>query len=288
VKDNIRYKLKDWSVTDAESLIRQIQSKTIYAGLPDVWYPAIAYTQAEALIRYPDALQAEEWKWGLAASLGYSNDPRAAQIYATLIQSAVQAGQVRVDDLPVWFELYQSEMQLELYPLQTSPGELSRRLVEISGAGGAYLWLLETPSGIQVYPLLSDFDYKTGIQTSFVIADVTGDGIDEISIYRSTTPEQTLYPRTHVFSQAQIPPFELTVAEEMHFDFASDFTAELAAVASDSGVQDLQMSAALFPACPVCVRIYHWSGTRRSHPQSMPLPSAGLEAVCSWLSTTRR
>lgn len=283
VKDNIRYRLREWSVTDAEKLVRQVQAKSVRAGLPDVWYPAIAYTQAEALIRYPDALQVFEWKWGLAASLAYSNDPRAAQIYAELIQSAVQAGQVRVDDLPAWFQNYQTDLELALHQLEASPGELSRQLIEISGAGGAYLWLLETPTGIQVYPILSDFDYKTGLQTSFVVADLTGDGINEISIYRTTTPEQTLYPRPRVFSQAQVPPFELTVAEEMPFDFASNFTAALAAVATDGGMNDLQMTATLFSACPVYVtRIYHWSGTRfEVIPQQYAIsPQPGLEAAC--------
>lgn len=283
VKDNIRYKLKEWSVTDAESLVRQIQSKTRYSGLPDVWYPAIAYTHAEALIRYPDTLQAAEWNWGLAASLAYSNDPGAVKIYADLIKNAIQADQVRVNNLPDWFHLYQSDLDLTLYPLQTYPGELSRQLIEISGAGGAYLWLLETPTSIQVYPLMSDFDYQTRLEASFVIADLTGDGIDEISIYRTVTPGQYIFPRPRVFSQSQVPPIELSIAAEMPFDFASDFTTEMVAVPSTSETLDLQLSATLFPACPVYItRTYHWSGNRfEVAPQQYAIaPQPGLEAVC--------
>jgi hypothetical protein len=283
VKDNIRYKLKEWTVTEAEKLIQQVKSKAVYAGLPDVWTPAIAYSQAEALLRFPEALQAAEWQWGLADSLAYSNDPQAAEIYADLIESALEAGQVRVEDLPAWFQTYQDRLELTLHPLQAAPGELSRQLIELSGAGGAYLWLLETPTDIQVYPLLSDFDHQTGLETAFTLADVTGDGIEEISIYRSVTPGQYKYAPPRVFSQAQVPPIELTIAEEMPFDFATDFTAVQAAVPTDADMQDLQLTYHLFPACPVQVtHIYRWSGERfEVYPQQYAIePQASLEAAC--------
>lgn len=283
VKDNIRYRLKDWTVTDADSLIRQVEAKRRYAGLPDVWYPATAYTQAEAILRFPDTLQTATWQWGLAASLAYSNDPGAAQQYADLIRSAIDSGQVRIEDLPAWFQLNQPTLMLTMYPLQIQPGELNRQLLEISGAGAAYLWLLQTPTSIQVYPLMSDFDLVDHLETSFVIADLTDDGIDEISIYRTLTPGRTHYPPLRVFSQAQIPPLELPIAAEMPLDFYTEWTAELVAVPSGTGPQDLQLTVTLFPACPVYyTRSYHWSGSRfEVVPQQYSLsPQPGLEAAC--------
>lgn len=283
VKENWRYTIKEWSVTDAERLARQIQAKEIYSGLPEVWHPAIAYAQAEALLRYPDALQAAEWEWGMAANLAYTNDPRAAQRYAQLIQDALQAKQVRVDDLPAWFQLYQSDQTLELHTLQSLPGELSRKLIEISGAGGAYLWLLETPSMIQVYPLVSDFDYETGIQTGFLLADLTGDGIDEISILRSETPGQFMVQPPQVFDQAFVPPVQMNIAEQAPFNLAIEFRASLAAVSQETGSRDLELTALVFPACPVSVTYqYHWSGERFevSTPQLGIVPYDGLEAAC--------
>jgi hypothetical protein len=66
--DNFRYTLKPWTVTDAEAMAQQILSKAVFSGLPDVWYPAAAYAQAEALLRFPESLQANQWEWDLAAS----------------------------------------------------------------------------------------------------------------------------------------------------------------------------------------------------------------------------
>ena len=282
-KDNWRYVLKDWSVTDAERLARQIQAKEVFSGLPAVWYPAAAYAQAEALMRYPESLQAAQWEWDLAASLAYTNDPLAAQRYARLIQSALEARQIRIEDLPAWFQLYQSDLSLTLHPLTSLPGELSRQLVEISGAGSAYLWLLETPTSIQVVPLLSDFDYVNDLQNDFVLADLTGDGIDEISIYRTATPGQFTYLRPRIFNQAQIPPVELRVVEELPFDFATDYRTKLNPHAQAGGGNDLQFSATLFPACPVTItHTYHWSGERfETAPVQFAItPVPGLEAAC--------
>jgi hypothetical protein len=96
-------------------------------------------------------------------------------------------------------------------------------LVEISdyGFAGIYLWLLESATGFEIYPLKSNYDFgfahKAGI--SYQIADVTGDGIAEAITIHKLQPggPGALTGSFDVFDLSQVPPRKLEFIGEHPF-----------------------------------------------------------------------
>lgn len=260
--DNIRYRLSAWDASDTQRMIDLLQVKAELENTPE-WYLGLANALREALLRHPSLLETVHWQWQLASALAHANDPLAAQQYADLIQSAVASGQVRVEDLPAWFLQHEAELALALHPLPTQPGELSRRLVEIHSQGSAYLVLVETPAGAQVFPLLTDFHFDTPIQTSFLLADLTNNGIQELALYQtSTSTELTLLP-PHIFSLASLPPAELPIQQQTPFNFNMEAEVTYQALEQSGANTGLHMTAIFFPICPVQVtRTYQWHQTQ--------------------------
>lgn len=279
---DLRYRLAIWTLADAERTIELMKIKAVAANDSE-GYLALANALREALLRYPQSFEAARWRWELAYVLARLNDPQAASLYAGLIQAALNARQVRVDDLPEWFSLYEPDLSLSLTALPAQPGELSRRLIEIGGHGSAYLYLLEMPGGAQLYPLTTDFDFLNLRQTDFLLSDLTGEGVPELILYRRYTPVETSLTQPHVFSLAQLPPLEMPFAEEMPFDFGMAFEVSLTASPNEQGGNDLQLTVLLQPACPVeATRFYRWDGRRfQGEPfQYQIKPAPGLEGYC--------
>ena len=261
-KENYRYRLYTWGADDAIRLIALLESKAETTNTAE-WFRAIYLAQQEALLRFPQVLEADQWRWGMAYDLARQNDPTAAAAYANFVNEALQAGNVRVNDLPAWFSLHETRLALFSYKMPSLPGELGRQLIEISGAGSAYLWVLETPSGVQVFPLMADFDFENPHQTAYFLSDLTGDGMEELAIYRQNAPGDTLYALPRIFALASIPPVELPFAAQPPLDFGTDFQLSLAALPSASSGSDLQVTAFLSPACPVyAAQTYHWDGAQ--------------------------
>lgn len=259
--DNARYRLvTKWELADAEYSLELLRVKTELTA-EAAWYRGLADALSEALLRFPDAIAAEGWKWERAVTLAHINDPVASVEYARLIMESVNSGQVRVDDLPDWFARYESNLVLTVYTLPLQPGELSRRLIEISGKGSAYLFLVELPSGAQVFPLVTDFDFLTQHQTAFTLGDLTGDSIEELVIYRSTSQGENFLQFPNVFDLSQVPPLPLSFSPEMPLDFGTDSETTFLVETNQDGGSDLQMFAHFFPACPVLsTRVYGWDG----------------------------
>jgi len=202
---NSRYRLNDWNLVEADRIIALLEARAAREGVPE-WYHAAAFSQQEALLRFPDALEATGWRWQIARNLVQAGDPEAISDYIALIQSALDAGQVRSSDLPIWFQFYEKELTLEITSLQAKPGELGRSLIQISGSGSIFLWLLETPNSIQVIPLLDDFEPIHDPQSAWHTQDLTGDGEPELIIYRITSPGETHFPKPWIFDQSQTHP----------------------------------------------------------------------------------
>jgi hypothetical protein len=215
------------------------------------------------LIRFPQALDTTQWRWDQAYNLARIRDPGALPVYADLIQSAIASGQVRASDLPAWFSLNETRLVLQISPLPPQPGELGRQLIEITGGGSAYLWLVEIPGGTSVYPLLNDFDFEQPHENASFYSDLTGDGSLELVIYRPNTPDSTQVTQPHIFDLSQSPPLELTIQQQIPIDFGLNPRIDASAVSIDQGGVDLQMTSLLFPACPTYVtQVYHWNGNQ--------------------------
>ncbi len=258
--DNIRYRLVAWDAARTQYMINMLKVKAELENTP-AWHQALANALREALLRHPTLLETEQWQWDLALALAHTNDPLAAQQYASLIQAAVSAGQVRVNDLPGWFALHETSLSLTLYALPAQPGELNRRLLEIGGGGSAYLFLVETPAGTQVYPLLTDFNFDTPVPTTYLLADLTGDGSQELVIYHTRTDSSTTLPAPHIFNLASLPPAALPFQPETPFDFNMQAAVTYTVLEAGASSARLQMTAVFFAICPVQVtRPYTWDG----------------------------
>lgn len=287
------YTLLDWSPQRAaymvnllndypNTLTRQQRGKDDGNYYAAFYYASIA--QFEALLRYPDAPESEQWRWGLAYNLARMGDARAGEHYAQLIAQALNRAEVKPADLDKWFSGKEPRLGLKIVPISRVPGYLSARLIQIEGAGSAFILLLETPSAYQVQTLLSDFDFIRPSQISAFAADLTSDGVDEVVIFWSTPSreKQLILPR--IFSLATIPPSELafhpTIAE---FNLGTETTLEWSAVKSSNGRMDLQMQATLFPACPLeIIQRYRWDGEKFNLATSDYLlqPNPGTLSFC--------
>jgi hypothetical protein len=282
-KFNERYILADWTSADADY---QLELLNVYAAnlQPKHSNSVLAYALQEALLLFPQSPRAERWRWELAKTLAQLDDPRAGDYYLQAVEQAVESGSIRVQDLVGWFSLFEKDLVLNHYPFPAQPGELSRQLIEITGAGSAYLWLIELPGSVRAYPLVNLFDFSTPVETGFEIQDITGNGIPEVIIYeRTTKPDEHRITSPRVFNLAKIPPSELPFAVQPPFSYGVQGEVSLVTVPGSPGNQDIQITTRFFPACPVLITtIYRWDGERfvSYPPQYEITPQEGIEAYC--------
>jgi hypothetical protein len=268
VQYNDLYQLRPWSPEDANSVIELLQA------YPDTLYPTpadretstynaaftyVAFLQREALLRYPDAPQAEQWRWGLAYNLAHTNDPGVPEAYALLILDALDRQRIPLEDLPVWFNQHEHNFSLSIHRFLPPPGYLNRLLLEIKTKGGAaYLWLVESPQKIELFPLTSYFDFAHAIEIHFTAGDLTGDGIEELVIYADPTPGKTIPGLPQVFSLEAGNPPQISFAPELPFDLGTNYQFKWVI---DQGT--LRSIVTIYPACAVqIIHTYFWDGSQ--------------------------
>jgi len=265
------YTLQDWSPQQASyaisllndypnTLTRQQRGKDDANYYAAFYYATIA--QSEALLRYPDASEAEQWRWGLAYNLARIGDGRAAEQYAQLITQALNSAEIKPQDLPQWFLSHEPRLRLKILSLGQIPAYLSAQLLHIQGAGSAFILLLETPSAYQTQILFSDFNFVRPIQWDASTADLTNDGTNEVIIFQVTPLQTQRLSLPHVFNLSQHPPSKLSFQPTMaDLNLGTDGAVEWFAVKGPAGEQDLRMHATLFPACPLeIIQDYRWDG----------------------------
>jgi hypothetical protein len=216
----------------------------------------------EALLQFPDAPQADRWQWELAYNLAQINDLQAGELYSELIAAGLNQGETDVDGLNNW--LQQKEPRLFLYSIILEPldGYLNSYLLDLRGPGSMYFLLLETPSAFQNYILTDRFDFvNTHISRSF-IADLTGDGNQEIGIYYIQSPETGIAQRPTIFSIAELPPKELPFRPSVSpLTVGVDFESFWGIKSDESELNDLYFETSISPACPTTIsQDYQWEG----------------------------
>jgi len=224
------------------------------------YYATIA--QSEALLRFPHASQAIRWQWTLAYDLARIGDSAAGQHYADLIAQALNRAETTPLDLVQWFHQQEPRFALELTLLQPPAPYLGGWLLQIKGSGSTFILLLETSSAFQTQVLVSDFDFVHPSDHKAMATDLTGDGIQEMVIYRVTPPDSFDLILPHVFSLAQSPPQELAFNPvTAPFPIGMDYTVEWLLSSNGQGGFDLTAKDTIFPACPLELsRTYHWDG----------------------------
>jgi hypothetical protein len=257
---NTFYELKPWDLAEQSNSIELLNANSVLTA-SDGAYRALAYDESEGHLRFPEALEATAWQWDRAYNLLRINDPIGISLYSDIIQSAVMSGQVRAVDLPIWFSIYETRIDLKVSPFPPQPGELGRELIELNAEGSAFLWLIESPTGTSIYPLINDIDFTLPHVNAFRYADLTGDSVPELVIYRAETPGATLLVPPHIFDLSVTPPAELLIQEQIPMDFGLEPSTEVEVITRTVGSQILQVNSVLSPACPAhATQEYTWKG----------------------------
>jgi len=268
IQYNDFYLLRPWSPEEADSIIDLLQA------YPDTLYPTpteretssyntaftyVIFLQREALLRYPEAPLAEEWRWGLAYNLAHTNDPGVVEAYIALIQEAVDSQVTTLENLPGWFSQHEHRLTLSIHRFTPPPGYLSRQLLEIKAPGGAaYIWLVESPQKTELFPLTSYFDFAHATEVHFTVGDLTGDGIEELAVYPDPPFGQTIPVLSQVFSLTAGTPQQIPFTPEPPFDLGTEHRIDWVI---DQGL--LRSTVTIYPACAVhIIHTYHWDGTQ--------------------------
>lgn len=232
------------------------------------YYAAFKYAilaQREALLRFPNADEADDWLYGLAYNYAKTGNPKAGSLYTNLITRELNDKKLRIDELFAWGNRLTPPLTIEKYPLMTLPGQLSNNLIKMSipEHGSAFFWLIEKPSSFESYPLTSDFDFSHSMGVNFFIADITNDSATDTAIFRSPLPDSLQPPLPRLFSLAFQPPVELYFEPQPVPDVAPGFHNNWEPTSGDAKLENLQFSDTVFPPCPVNVRhTYIWDGNQ--------------------------
>ncbi|MFZ6030406.1 MAG: hypothetical protein ACOYYS_22075 [Chloroflexota bacterium] len=265
-KYNDLYLLKTWTPEEADALIQTLQ------GIPVARYPVVsqqhsaafdrafayaAYAQREALRRFPDAPQAEAWRWSLAYNATRLQEPQAGQLLADLLHG-MPFDKASLDNLPQWFAEQQDRL-LQERPMALAVIEMpTGHVIEITSAGGAaYLWL---PQGAALAtPFTARFDYALGLQSHLLSGDLTGDDIPEL-VVDFTFPTATTVTQPEVFRLDTIVT-SLAMSQTVPIALETVYESRWAIIPQNDGLPVLRFNGFVFPACPVTVEQgYRWQG----------------------------
>lgn len=271
------YQLIKWNADQADQLIQYLNAypnSLLKQGLEQdlrIYTAAFSYAiiaQREALVRYPDATQANAWQWGLAYNLARTGDSQAGQAYANLIRQALNQDEVQPDNLESWFHTKEPRLSLYVDDLGETPGVLNSRILEVRGAGSAFIWLSETTSIYKVEVLTSQFDFIHPPSFNSLVTDLNGDKLLDVAIFdytphKSSSADGSLIadpPR--VFSLAEAPARQLFFrSSESDFEVGVDFTNYWGISQSSAGENHLTFHTTVYPACPITIqREYQWNG----------------------------
>jgi hypothetical protein len=257
-RSNMFYELKTWDLAEQERTVELLKANTVLMPSDSTFY-ALAYAEGEAVLRFPDSLDAISWRWDRAYNLVRIKNLLGIRLYSQLIKAAIMSGQVRGGDLPSWFHSYEPRLGLQISPLPAEPGELGRELIEIIGDGSAYLWLVELPGETNVYPLLNDIDYQQPHENAYLYADLTGDSSPDLVIYRKFTPGLTSLVKPYIYDLSVSPPLQLAIQDQLPVDFGLEPQTSAQMLTNPAGVNVLKWTFTIQPACPAHVtQEYTW------------------------------
>ncbi len=224
--DLTRWRLRPWGPEAADERIGQMAAWLEHFGeRPEdgpfnlstwlVFHSFLADAEAEALVRYPDAPQAERWRWDRAYNLAAAGGPGIVggewevAAYVDLIQSALNSGQATLITLPQWFALHEQRIALTTQPLQTSEGFDVSALVILDEM--AYLWIGGRSGTFTVDVLDSDLLNAEPVVSDVTVMDLTGDGFDEIGLAMEQVTCCAVYRKTILYDLSAGTPRRLSV-----------------------------------------------------------------------------
>lgn len=192
-----QYRLADWTADKANQLIIHLEyypetltvQQSGYLGC--VYYSAFGYaafSQAEALSRFPDSLFSDEWKWDFAYNTlrgKHSSNNDAGWIYSGYLEEALNQAEILPAQVKEEFERKDTRLQVEVFPVARIAGNQFNQIFSIMPSSGdirgaAYIWLVQQNDHYRAYPLMSMMDfYLVDEWTEIKLLDLTGDLIPE-------------------------------------------------------------------------------------------------------------
>jgi len=188
--------LQEWTPTQADFLVDQIagylssiENNPEYAGVYGYsnyleQYKYLAFIESEALLRFPDAQQAESWKWdlcyNLALSYQYAESTEAPELpcYSKLIASGLNTGKTDITHISDWFRANESRVSFKINSTDPPPGFTSSHLILLDN--NAVLLLLEKNGVFQAAGLMSSMFFFRESQLNYQLIDLTGDNFPEL------------------------------------------------------------------------------------------------------------
>lgn len=225
--DATGWRLREWGPEAADERIGQMAAWLEHHGeRPDndpanlstwlVFHSFLADAEAEALLRYPDAQQAERWRWDRAYNLAAAGGPGRVggewevAAYVDLIQGALDTGQATLDTLPDWFAAHEPRMALTVQGLQAPAGFDSAALVVLDRM--AYLWVGTRSDAVTVSVLDSDVLNAEAVTSDVTVVDLTGDGLAEIVLAMSQISCCDVFRMTTIYDLSSGTPQSLSVS----------------------------------------------------------------------------
>lgn len=183
------YPIQPWSAEQADRLIEELsQVDSSQPGAESSIRQALLLAIQEAQWRFPQAQQTENWNWLRASILAQDGESAAAQVYADWIASALNAGEVQLNDLSGWLQ----EQEPEGVFSQTTPagfsGQQDHALVEFLLTGQpAYFWISRQADEYHISLLASsrEFSLNHAVHVRLEWQDLTGDGQPEAWIIQT-------------------------------------------------------------------------------------------------------
>lgn len=290
------YKLKEWT-EDLANLSIELMNDFPNTLIPRLrgednqgYFDAFHYATIagkEGLQRFPDALQAVQWRFDLAYNLAQTGSPEAGEAYAALLSETLNQGDVDLAGLVDWFRARETRLRLDLVEMTPPPGYLSSHILEVHGPGSAFIWLLETPSGYQAYVLDSNFDFVVAPEMRLIISDLTGDGLDDAAIFNINPTRETALELPRIFDLAEAPAVERFFRPSAQkTDPGMPYINNWRIASNEQAGSDLQLDLNLFDACPVnLTQNFHWDGTYFTEaPTKFEIePSLAALSLCRYL-----
>jgi hypothetical protein len=265
------YYLANWSPEIANRAIQLLVEQpntlsVVQRGINDQYYydafyiPALA--QGEALLLFPDVPDLP-WRLGRANNLVLSGEPSASTEFGVLFASLLNQQVVSLPELPEWLNRQIPDFQLNIVDLPARQNGDLQYLLELYGPGGLYILLVENGTHYEAYPLVNEMDVQSPRATQPIIGDLTGDGIDEIVIWKSSLDNSNTFEHPRVFNVATLPPSELTFAPGDTFFIGTDNSMQWFIGRTGENAGKLIFQSDAFPPCPANIsRKYGWDGTR--------------------------
>ncbi len=268
---NQAYHLVSWTPQKADDLI------ALLAKYPDLaeWYflhhydanyQAAAYTAGEALLRFPNDLRVDKWRFDQANNAAYGIYLVGGEYFSKLIVDYLNAGIIKPDSDSIvrWFTSYPTDLKIEIDNLSPLSGYKSSQVISIYlyGEGAMTFWLLEHNNRFIYYPLFDSLKVTFSTDYFHAIGDFTGDEIDDIMIYLGNHNGTFIGGDLVIYDLSVVPPRKLSFGPNPAWSVSSGFSTDIKPWPGLDGLDKVMVTANIDdPSCSFDFsNTFEWNG----------------------------